>query len=36
MEIETKNQILQRRKEVEQGLVSLLEETKSDFGLEDI
>ncbi len=36
MEIESKNQILQRRKEIEQELVSLLKETESDFGLEDV
>lgn len=34
--METKTQILQRRKEIEQELVDLLEETGSDFGLDDI
>lgn len=34
--METKVQILQRRKEIEQELVDLLEETGSNFGLEDI
>lgn len=34
--METKMQILQRRKEIEQELVELLEETGSDFGLDDI
>jgi len=36
MEIENKQQILQRRKEIEQELSEFLKETKSDFGLEDI
>ena len=36
MEIETKQQILERRKEVEKELLEMLKETKSDFGLEDI
>jgi len=36
MKIETKEQILQRRKEIEQELLELLKETKSDFGLDDI
>jgi len=36
MEIESKQQILERRKEIEQELLEMLEETKSDFGLEDI
>lgn len=34
--METKVQILQRRKEIGLELVELLEETGSDFGLEDI
>ena len=34
--METKLQILQRRKEIERELMDLLEETESDFGLEDI
>lgn len=36
IKMETKLQILQRRKEIEQELVNLLEETRSDFGLENI
>ena len=36
MEIPTKKQILERREEIEKELLELLEETKSDFGLEDI
>ena len=36
MEIETREQILERRKEIEQELVDLLKETHSDFGLEDV
>ncbi|OGN14346.1 MAG: hypothetical protein A3J47_01920 [Candidatus Yanofskybacteria bacterium RIFCSPHIGHO2_02_FULL_43_22] len=36
MEIKSKQQILQRRKEVEQELVDWLQETGSEFGLEDI
>lgn len=36
MEIESKNQILRRRKEIEEELVALLRETKSDFGVEDV
>jgi len=35
-EMESKKQILQRRKEIEQEFIDLLEETGSDFGLEDI
>lgn len=34
--MKTKLQIFQRRKEIEQELVDLLEKTGSDFGLEDI
>ena len=36
MEIKSKQQILQRRKEIEQELVDWLQETGSEFGLEDI
>ena len=36
MEIETKKQILERRKEIEQELVDLLKQTDSDFSLQDI
>ena len=36
MEIKSKQQILQRRKEAEQELVDWLQETGSEFGLEDI
>ncbi len=36
MEIETKQQILERREEIEKEILELLEETKSDFGLDDI
>jgi hypothetical protein len=36
MEIQTKKQIIERREEIEEDLLELLEETKSDFGLEDI
>jgi len=36
MEIETKQQIFERRKEIEKGLLEMLKETKSDFGLDDI
>lgn len=36
MEIRSRQQILDRRKEIEQELLELLEETKSDFGLDDI
>lgn len=34
--VETKEQILERRKEIEQELLEMLKETKSDFGLDDI
>ena len=34
--METKLQILQRRKEIEQELVELLKDSDSDFGLEDV
>lgn len=36
MQIETKDKILQRRKEIEQELEELLEQTESNFCLEDI
>ena len=36
MEIENKDQIFQRRKEIEEELLEMLKETKSDFGLDDI
>lgn len=36
MEIESKQQILKRRGEIEKELLEMLKETKSDFGLEDI
>lgn len=36
MQIESKQQILKRRKEIEDELLKMLKKTKSDFGLEDI
>ena len=36
MEIESKQQILERRREIEKELLDMLKETKSDFGLENI
>lgn len=36
MEIETKEQIFERRREIEEDLLEMLKETQSDFGLEDI
>lgn len=36
MEIESKQQILARRKEIEEELLDMLKEAKSDFGLDDI
>lgn len=36
MEIESKQQILERRKEIEQELVDMLKETKSDFTLNHV
>ena len=36
MEIESKQQILERRKEIEQELVDMLKETKSDFILDHV
>ncbi len=36
IEIESKQKILERRKEVEKELLEMLKETESDFGLDDI
>ena len=36
MEIESKQQILERRKEIEQELLDMLKETKSDFTLDHV
>ena len=36
MEIESKQQILERRKEIEQELVGMLKETESDFTLDHV
>ena len=36
MQIESKQQILVRRKEIEQELVRMLKKTKSDFSLQDV
>ena len=36
MEIESKEQMIKRRKEIEQELVEMLQETGSDFSLQDI
>src|SRR3989338_7756333 len=36
METESKQQILERRKEIEQELVEMLKETESDFSLQDV
>ncbi len=36
MQIESKQQILERRKEIEQELIDMLEETESDFTLDHI
>jgi len=36
MEIESKKQILERRKEIERELVEMLKKTKSDFSLQDV
>ena len=36
METETKEEILERRKEIEREILEMLEETESDFGLEDV
>jgi len=36
MQTESKQQILERRKEIEQELVEMLKETESDFSLQDV
>ena len=36
MEIRSKEQILKKRKEIEEEFLEMLEETESDFGLDDI
>ena len=36
MEIKSKQQILERRKEIEQDILAMLKETESDFGLKDV
>lgn len=36
METESKQQILERRKEIEKELLEMFKETESDFGLDDI
>ncbi|MCR4334758.1 MAG: hypothetical protein NUV47_03480 [Patescibacteria group bacterium] len=36
MQIESKKQIIKRRKEIEKELVEMLKKTESDFGLQDI
>ena len=36
MEPESKQQILEQRKEIEQELVKMLKKTKSDFSLQDV
>ncbi|MCX6754003.1 MAG: hypothetical protein NTV03_03040 [Candidatus Nomurabacteria bacterium] len=36
MEIESKQQILERRKEIEQEVIKMLKETESDFSLEHV
>jgi hypothetical protein len=36
MQSESKQQILERRKEIEQELIHLLKKTKSDFSLQDV
>lgn len=36
MKIESKKQILERRKEIEQELIDMLKETESDFSLQDV
>lgn len=36
MEIESKQQIIERRKEIEQDILEMLKETKSDFRLKDV
>ena len=36
MEVESKQQILERRKEIEQDILDMLKEVKSDFKLKDV
>ena len=36
MEVKSKKQILERRKKIEEDLLDMINETKSDFGLENI
>lgn len=36
MQIESKEQIIERRKEIEQEILEMLKETESDFGLQDV
>ncbi len=36
MKIESKQQILKRRKEIEKELIEMLKKTESDFGLQDV
>jgi len=36
VEIESKQQIMERRKEIEQDILEMLRETESDFGLQDV
>ncbi len=36
METESKEEIIQRKKEIEGDIVEMLKETESDFGLEDV
>ena len=36
MEIESKQQVLERRKEIEQEIVDMLKETESDFSFQDV
>lgn len=36
MEIESKQQVIERRKEIEQELVEMLKETESNFSLQDV
>lgn len=36
MELESKKQILERRKEIKDDIVEIPKETESDFGLEDV
>jgi len=36
MEVKTKEEIIQRRKEIEQEIIDLLKENQSDFSLQDV